>query len=89
MAFHICTLTFHASVELVKERVVDHSKNGDLVVDKSDRNTNMRESMNEIGCSIFCHGVMICSCNDGLCYSPIGSTHHVGSSVRGCLEPAA
>ena len=59
MAFHICTLTFHASVQLVKERVVDHPEYGDLVVDKSDRNTNMRESMNKIGCPIFGHMVRI------------------------------
>ena len=48
MAFHICTLTFHASVELVKERVVDHTEHGTFERDEPERDARVREAMDEV-----------------------------------------
>lgn len=53
MTFHIRALALHSSVELVEEWIVDHSEHGDLVVNKTDRNANVRESVNEVSSAIY------------------------------------
>ena len=47
-----CALSFHAGVQLVEEGIVDHSEDGDFLVDQPDRDANVREAVHEVGCAI-------------------------------------
>ncbi len=48
-----CALALYPSIELVEERVVYNTEDRRFAVYKTDRDTHMREAMNEVGCTIY------------------------------------